>query len=599
MNRWKPLIYLGVFLALGLAYYFFEFKGGQDRQEAEALAKKALLFSPDSVERFTVTSRGQAGSEEPRELVVERGDQGWRLVRPIQAPADSAAVSRLLAAARDAEAARTVEDSAAELSVFGLEPARLTLELELAGRQDHPRLMLGSTNPTATHIYAAASADPRKVLLLNSWVFQDLDQPALELRDKRLLHLDPARVSGLELEGPAAPEGALALRRQEEGWRLTLPREAFADRDSVMLLIEALSGAEAKRFIDTPGDPAQYGFVPAPRLAVRVLEEGGEASRLVEIGAREDSSGWLYARRSGAEGTVYLVEQALLERLTPVPETLVDLRLVRADREEIGQLAIESPAGSLAAERDTSGEWSLTVPERAPADRSALDNLLWNLKDLRSRQLLAQASPEAVRALEQPFLTVRYRLEGRDRPRELKFARAEADSLVWAASPELPGVALVEAGAVERLAVGFDELRDRGVVKLSGEEATGLTLESEELKLRLERDGEQWKRGQAEVQAWQVQNLLWDLSDLKFTRVLAESGADRDSHGLKEPALRVTVERGKAPRLTMAFGDSLADDQRALRVEGDPRLFAVEGRVLRSLLATAGELAADSTGGEQ
>ncbi|MBN2289823.1 MAG: DUF4340 domain-containing protein, partial [Candidatus Glassbacteria bacterium] len=187
MNVKKVLVFLLVFICMAAFYYFYEYKGGEVRKEREELGKKALVFSPDSLESLRIFALAEESSAtDTVSLVREQGR--WRLSSPVQAEADSQAVARLLSAAGSATLDRVVEDSAAQLSVFGLEHPRLVLEVAPQGAQTPLRLMLGSKNPTGSYIYAANSLDPGRVILLNNWLYSDLDKSPHELRDKKVLH---------------------------------------------------------------------------------------------------------------------------------------------------------------------------------------------------------------------------------------------------------------------------------------------------------------------------------------------------------------------------------------------------------------------------
>ncbi|MEA2064263.1 MAG: DUF4340 domain-containing protein, partial [Gemmatimonadota bacterium] len=138
------LVYFTVFLLLAVFYYFYEHKGGQKREQQEELEKKALVFSLDSVQGFRVVTRPDRTA--PADTVaLSRDERGrWRLTFPIAAEADSQAVEDLLSSASDASRHRVVEDSAADLAIFGLDEPQLVLELTTGSEPPRTlQLMLG------------------------------------------------------------------------------------------------------------------------------------------------------------------------------------------------------------------------------------------------------------------------------------------------------------------------------------------------------------------------------------------------------------------------------------------------------------------------
>ncbi|HLA39445.1 MAG TPA: DUF4340 domain-containing protein, partial [Candidatus Glassbacteria bacterium] len=429
MSARKPLIYLGLFAALAAFYYFYEYKGGQERTAQEEREKKALLFSADSADTFSLYALGLDSASVDTINLVKK-DNAWRIVFPFEAEADSEAVARLLDNASRASRNRVVEDSAADLKIFGLDRPQLIFEVSPRPGGELQRLALGNKNPGETYIYAANLAEPSQVILLNSWVLSDLKKDVFTLRDKKLLKLDKASVGRLVLNKAGAP--ALELNRTENDWKLVQPLGGLADRDSVNNLLDKITGAKAAAFEDSvsAGELTSFGLKP-PAWSVELFEKESGAQHTLELGGNDDQ-GRYYARRAGLE-SVALIDSELVNLFNADPGRLRDRKLVAAGRDSILQIALESVAGAWQLEKDSAGVWSFARPERARADGTKIDGYLWDIKDLVVKSFDPRPPEDVSRRLVRPDFTLS--LTGRQGSETLAFLRASAgDSLFYVKS---------------------------------------------------------------------------------------------------------------------------------------------------------------------
>ena len=592
MSAKRPLVYLGIFAVLALFYYFYEYKGGEVRKARQEREQKAILFSADSVESFTITSRREGEEDVFDTLSLKHTTSGWRITTPLSVPADSGSVARLLSSAAGARINRVVEDSAADLSIFGLDKPKLLFELTPIGSDTSLSLCLGNKNPTESYIYALNTARPRRVILLNSWIFSDLNKSVHDLRDKQVLHLEEDRVSRVVIE--EGNKERLQLEKTDDGWYLRTPLSVPADKDSVDKLLQELADAEAVRFIDTldQQDLKQYGLDP-PVLTAKIFEEQGEALRSLFIGG-QDTSGNYFARRQGMDN-VYLVKKDLVTRLKSEPSSLRDRSIVREPKDSIELVTISTGGETVTAYKDTAELWRIAEPDSTRADGPAVDGLLWDLKNLRAVKFVDEPAPLITRSFKAPFLEIAYRAQGK--LNQLTFARTsplKRDSLVYLKASHLPGIAALDSAEVAALAKSYNDLRYRKIVEFDSEDITRIRLETSGEEIELAREDGNWRitsPEEAEAKSWKVQNILWDLGDLDFERIVAETMQDSARYGFDRPNLRISLWKEDSLVATLVFADSIpGQDELYLRKSGDSRIFGVEKRIFRGIPTTVKEL---------
>src|SRR5688572_11077507 len=114
----KLAILAVVFAALAAFVYFYEIrgKGGADKP---AETKKVVQISSDKVQKITLARRG----ENPIVVVKEGGK--WKIVQPVPAMADPAAVDGLVQSLADMSSDRTLDK--ADPGKYGLRTPSVTV----------------------------------------------------------------------------------------------------------------------------------------------------------------------------------------------------------------------------------------------------------------------------------------------------------------------------------------------------------------------------------------------------------------------------------------------------------------------------------------
>ncbi|HIE09432.1 MAG TPA: DUF4340 domain-containing protein, partial [Armatimonadetes bacterium] len=278
---------IGLLLLLGLlAFSAYLMRRGKEEEEAskvieysykagrivkETREERKELGELLGVEKGEVTKFEIRWPKEGKSLVCERHPKrGWRIVRPINAPADKEEVEKILDDLTGHTVERIVDESPKDLGVYGLKEPRLEVSIWAGGRRW--TLLFGDKNPDGTDVYTKQEAEPA-VFLVGSYFVEDLEKKkASDLREKRLIAFAKERVWRVDL---IYPEGHFQIRRKgKEEWELVKPIKAKADEFEVDTILSDLKDLKAEEFVEKPSkDPKEYGF-DAPQIEVQVHVQG-------------------------------------------------------------------------------------------------------------------------------------------------------------------------------------------------------------------------------------------------------------------------------------------------------------------------------------
>jgi hypothetical protein len=173
-----------------------------NKQPADFRSKKLtdLAFGQtNDIKQLSIAQNGKT-------IRLEKQGSDWQIVKPKKMPADSAAVSSVLSAIADLNASDFVSSPTAPAS-YGLTKPTMTVTYDTTGPTTAP----ATSKPSGVHEIAFgrfatlehkevyASVDGGPVATVSTTSQDSFKKTALDLRDKKVLDIDPAHVTGFTL----------------------------------------------------------------------------------------------------------------------------------------------------------------------------------------------------------------------------------------------------------------------------------------------------------------------------------------------------------------------------------------------------------------
>ena len=297
----------------------------------DVLPKNAMAFrdrsvvspAPATVKKLTITRAGRID-----ELVPEEGGKPnrWRMRRPIDAPADTRAITQILAILANLRAEGFVSDSQKDATRFGLDRPLLEVEWETDGPH---RLKVGAQVPREPSYYAATEDRPFVFTL----AAETLKPFEAEFHDHLILSFPPAKAERMVLTW-SRPARTVAFKHRQPTAKgqLEWVEETSTDARGIDLsaanaLADAVSHLETVRYVQYDGEIQPFTGLTHPRLTVTVKLGANEPDRIIRVG-HAASPGLIYAAEGmSLNGPVFLLPagswDALIksgQRLPPFPD---------------------------------------------------------------------------------------------------------------------------------------------------------------------------------------------------------------------------------------------------------------------------------------
>ncbi len=349
----RTLVALGAALALGTGYWVWAVKI-QPRRAQEAEDAKLLFkgLNPAGTSEILLRKAGYP------DVLLRKVQGQWRLVTPVAAPADPAAVGGILTQLEQAKRGEVVSGPGTTLRDFGLDHPRgaVTFSPDTPGAKAQV-LYFGIDSPLGGQTYAEVEGRPG-VFLTDLYVKDAILKDAGQLRDKTVWSFQRDDVVSVR-----SGISGFTLERNKDGfWRVVAgARNEPAKPDQVQQWLDVLSSLRAD---SVPSETGRGKFgLKARARSLTVTLKGGQEMVLREGSEAKPGPGF-YVQVAG-QGPVYQLPEYQKAQIEKKADGLMDLDAFGFDTSSVGRFTVARPGRKTLTAVRADGVWGW-VPAAPP-----------------------------------------------------------------------------------------------------------------------------------------------------------------------------------------------------------------------------------------
>ncbi|MGK7345777.1 MAG: DUF4340 domain-containing protein [Candidatus Nitrospinota bacterium M3_3B_026] len=572
--------WIRVFLAvlvlalLGGAYYYFDYLGAGKEPEETG---ERLLGAPK--EKITSITIDRPGEERIR---LKKAEEGWRLVEPVEAKADTGAVKLALEDAELMNEDKVIE-GAADLSEFGLDdPVTLTFAMENGAERV---VRIGGLNPMGDHYYVMGRGEG-EVVLVSRYDVDDILKNVFDFRDKKLFAFSAGDVTRLVIEREGVAVAVEAGGEDEkEDWRLVLPIKADADDAKVESFVSEIAGAKAAGFIDEKGGESEKYGLAEP--GIKITLNAGKKSETLLVGAKTEGGG--YHAMLSSSPAVFRIPPGFVESLPGSAAELRDKSLVKVDREKAREIIIERPDQRIVLKAAEEGEdpvtrWRLVEPIEAKADASAVNGLIFDVERAEGVRIAAEGDYDpSDYGLGSQAVKVTIKTDKDHKVVRLGKTGEGGTEKYYAAAEGADTVLEIDEETYAALTPGLEKLRDRRLFSARADEVGRVVVERGGQVFEAATEGEDRyllkspRERALTVQGWN--EFVWAVLGLEFEKEPEKAETPALGAGFDSPTLKISVYgREGALRAEVTVGAKVeGEDRYYARVSTDGGIYEIPG----------------------
>ncbi len=539
------LLILAIFLFVVSFYIVFE-RVYVPKKDAKG-EREGKVFSfdlDDEIDEIIIVRRG-----EKIVLKMEEGkEERWIITSPLKTDADSAEVVSYLAKALDVQRQKKIgtkdEMDKAELSGFGLKEPRFSLTLKT--KDESQTLYVGGFSPTEDFVYAERDGDGL-IFTAKKSVLTDLDIDLIQLRERGLVAF-PLRVTRefkVERGGKIVRVNRTALG----SWKIVEPIEFAADVKVVKEVLNFIYDSKAQRYLDEEApDLGKYGL-DAPLITFTTTDKAGAIS-VLKIGDK-DEEGNYYAKVEGLPW-IFTVKESVKNKLTLSAEALMEKVVLDYTVADVSGFNVTVGGEKIECVR-VDKAWKIVKPEKTLGDKAAVDNLLWDFKDLKFIDVVEKPAVDLVKyGLDKPAVVfnVAYSKEGKDKKGKGKImiGKVEGKTAYGYSQGLSKGEDFVftfPAEKVENLTPTLFGLKDKSLLRFEKEDVSYIEIVWDSKTYEFQKKRDKWRVISPEeksVESDDVKYLLEAVRDLVYFKVISPDDNKKGVFGLHKPKKKITLK---------------------------------------------------------
>ena len=346
----------------GLLYWSNHHPATEATSKVSDTPPKILTLQDGDVSKIDIRKKGAETVD------LAKNDAGkWQINSPKVLGADQDAVSSIVSTLSSLNSERLVEDSAADLSQYGLAPPSLEIDVTAKGRTQ--KLLMGDETPAGSAVFAKLEGDPR-VFTVASYTKTSVDKGSNDLRDKRLLTTDFEKVSQIEV---ITKKQSFAFGRNKQEWQILKPKPLRADNFQVEDFVRKLREAKMELSADSDAKKTASAFASGTVVAtVNVTDTSG--TQRLEVRKNKDD---YYAKSSAVEGT-YKISNDLPQGLGKSVEDFRNKKLFDFGFDAPNNIELHDGAKSYFLTKGGNDWWS----DGKKMDSSSIQSMINKLREL-------------------------------------------------------------------------------------------------------------------------------------------------------------------------------------------------------------------------
>ena len=380
--KFKTTLFLLLLVVAAGLYIKFVDSKKLSTEELKRIEKRVFKkFHPERITKISlkITDRQDETGKVVKvsEYEVERATPGWKITKPVNFPADSAQIRRILDLVKKIDMSRLiVGDDYKKLDRKG------------AGL-DEPNVIATFTTPTTSMVFKIGLTDPigwdnyveiegRNAAFLVPIHFKDslllkLDNSNDDIRRENIFDARKYLINSIIMEHP---DFTVELRRQDDlSWKIVRPIVDAANADKINDMLEELEKMSVDEFVDSP---TNFG---KRKLLLTVIQ--GAISQSLLVGNDADETKKTSLARRAAYQQYFTVNNDSLKLFNQKTDHYRSRLLVIKNMfQETAHLTVETGGTTIEYDLNENKKWTMPGVETPLLDEMKIDDYIYNWEAL-------------------------------------------------------------------------------------------------------------------------------------------------------------------------------------------------------------------------
>jgi hypothetical protein len=355
----------------------------------------------------------------------------------------------------------------------------------------------------------------------------------------------------------------VAVKRENNKWRLTQPVSLPADLDAIGTMVSTIGNLIADQVVEEKATDLKGFGLDIPTLDVEVILKDGKVSRVL-IGNDTLNGAGAYAMLPG-NAKVFTVAAMVKATLDKRPDDIRDKHFLNFESDKLTAIEVLLKTPAIEFGRSADKSWQVVKPRVLRADGSVVDNLITKLKDAKFDTTGENAAKLFAAAPKLATVT----LTDAAGSQTLEVHR-DKDKNVYAKSSAVDGVFQASSELAELLEKGVEEYRNKKLLDFGYSDPSIVEVQG----VTYSKAGETWMANGKSLDNNSVQAMIDKLRDIAASKFGEKGGG--------EPIFTARVVSNKGARQEKVVISKLGNEYLAQR-EGEPTVYEMDQHAVEDL----------------
>lgn len=372
MKLVKTLILFIILAILASYVYFYEIKGGQEREKTKQLEDQVFNFEKDSVKTIEIRSALQ-------QYYFEKNQDGWQILKPVQTDGEASTLDGLVNTLKNLKKIREFGIKKDELKDYGL-VGRSTLVILTFTNGTRDSVRFGDETPVGSNVFA--NKIDTLVFMVAAYTKNSATKKLFDYRNKEIAKVKQSDVREFRLKNH---NGQFYLIKEGSDWLLKTPVEKKADNATVSTVLRKMEYGKAKSVVsEAMANPKEYRL-DRPSYQLDIYLGESKAHKKVVFSSLKDNISYA---KDESRPQVFTVDSTYIKDLD---KTLFELRnknFAEYDKDQVDSIVVRQGDSLLTFVKDTSNTWIYNGDRQAKQWK--VTSLLNTINTLRAKRFLIE-----------------------------------------------------------------------------------------------------------------------------------------------------------------------------------------------------------------
>ncbi len=347
MKLMKTLVLFLIFAALGGYVYFYEIKGGEEREEQAKLEEKIFNFENDSVRAIEIRSIFD-------NYYFSKTEDGWDITKPVETGGDKSTIDGLVNTLQNLKKDREFSVKEDDFKNYGL-VGRSHLVTLFFNDGSRDSIRFGDPTPVGNNVFTTKGDTFIYTVPQNNK--NTVTKKLFDWRDKSITKIKKSEIRELQIKNR---KGIYNLVKEGNNWNIEKPGKFRADDSAVNSILSKLENGKAKSVISENLDNAKKLRLNRPEIEVDLYLGESKAHKKIIFSSLLNNVSNV---KDDSRPQIFTIDSLFIKDFDKSLFDFRDKKITNFVKDNIDSVAVYQGDSTVVMVKDTSNNWKFSTGE--------------------------------------------------------------------------------------------------------------------------------------------------------------------------------------------------------------------------------------------